>query len=45
MSDQFKAIVLNQEGENFTRQVKFLNKDLLYYNKLNDLRDLFLLLY
>ena len=29
MSDQFKAIVLNQEGENFTRKVKFLNKDFL----------------
>ncbi len=29
MSDQFKAIVLNQEGESFTREVKFLNKDFL----------------
>ena len=29
MSDQFKAIVLNHEGENFTREVKFLNKDFL----------------
>ena len=29
MSDQFKAIVLNQEGESFTREVKILNKDFL----------------
>ena len=29
MSDQFKAIVLNQEGESFTREVKFLNKEFL----------------
>ena len=29
MSDQFKAIVLNQEGESFTREVKFLNKNFL----------------
>ena len=29
MSDQFKAIVLNQEGENFNREIKFLNKDFL----------------
>ena len=29
MSDQFKAIVLNQEGENFTREVKTLNKSFL----------------
>ena len=29
MSDQFKAIVLNQEGESFTREVKFINKDFL----------------
>ena len=25
MSDQFKAIVLNQEGENFSREVKSLD--------------------
>ena len=29
MSDQFKAIVLNQEGENFTREVKSLDKTFL----------------
>ncbi len=29
MSDQFKAIVLNQEGENFTREVKSLDKNFL----------------
>ena len=29
MSDQFKAIVLNQEGENFSREVKSLDKRFL----------------
>ena len=29
MSDQFKAIVLSQEGENFTREVKTLDKSFL----------------
>ena len=29
MSDKFKAIVLNQEGENFTREVKSLDKNFL----------------
>ena len=29
MSDQFKAIVLNQEGENFTREIKSLDKSFL----------------
>ena len=29
MSDQFKAIVLNQEGENFTREIKSINKSFL----------------
>ena len=29
MSDKFKALVLNQEGENFTREVKDLNKSFL----------------
>ncbi len=29
MSDQFKALVLNQEGENFTREVKTLDKTFL----------------
>ena len=29
MSDQFKAIILNQEGENFTREVKSLDKSFL----------------
>ena len=26
MSDQFKALVLNQEGDNFTREVKSVDK-------------------
>ena len=29
MSDQFKAIVLNQEGENFTREIKSIGKSFL----------------
>ena len=29
MSDQFKAIVLNQKGENFSHEVKFLDKSFL----------------
>ena len=29
MSDNFKAIVLNQEGENFSREVKSINKSFL----------------
>ncbi len=29
MYDQFKALVLNQEGDNFTREVKSLNKSFL----------------
>ena len=29
MSDQFKAIVINQEGENFSREVKDINKSFL----------------
>ena len=29
MSDQFKAIVLNQQGENFTREVKSLDRSFL----------------
>ena len=29
MSDQFKALVLNQEGDNFTREVKSLDKNFL----------------
>ena len=29
MSDQFKAIVFNQEGENFSREVKSLDKSFL----------------
>jgi len=29
VSDQFKALVLNQEGDNFTREVKSLNKSFL----------------
>ncbi len=29
MSDQFKAIVLNQEGENFTREIKSIDKSFL----------------
>jgi len=29
MSDNFKALVVNQEGESFTREVKSINKDFL----------------
>ncbi|MDC3138546.1 oxidoreductase [Candidatus Pelagibacter sp.] len=29
MSDQFKALILNQEGENFSREVKFIDKSFL----------------
>ena len=29
MSDQFKALILNQEGENFLRDIKFIDKDFL----------------
>ena len=29
MSENFKALVINQEGENFTREVKNINKEFL----------------
>ena len=29
MSEQFKALVINQEGENFTREVKSIDKSFL----------------
>ena len=29
MSDQFKALIINQEGDNFTREVKFVDKSFL----------------
>jgi alcohol dehydrogenase/acrylyl-CoA reductase (NADPH) len=29
VSDQFKALVINQEGENFTREVKSIDKSFL----------------
>jgi len=29
VSDQFKALVLNQEGDNFTREVKSVDKSFL----------------
>ena len=29
MSDQFKALILNQEGENFTRNIKSIDKSFL----------------
>jgi alcohol dehydrogenase/acrylyl-CoA reductase (NADPH) len=29
MSDNFKALVVNQDGENFTREVKSLDKSFL----------------
>ena len=29
MADSFKALIINQEGENFTREIKFLNKSFL----------------
>ena len=29
MSENFKALVLNQDGENFTREIKSVNKSFL----------------
>ena len=29
MSDQFKALIINQEGDNFSREVKLIDKSLL----------------
>ena len=29
MSESFKALVLNQEGENFNREIKFIDKTFL----------------
>ena len=29
MSDNFKALIVNQEGENFTREVKSIDKSFL----------------
>ena len=29
MTENFKAIVVNQDGENFTREIKSINKDFL----------------
>ena len=29
MSDQFKALILNQEGDNFSREVKSIDKSFL----------------
>ena len=29
MSDKFKAIVINQESENFTREIKEIDKNFL----------------
>ena len=29
MSDNFKALVINQEGENFTREIKLIDKSFL----------------
>ena len=29
MSDKFKAIVINQEGENFSREIKEIDKNFL----------------
>ena len=29
MSDQFKALIINQEGENFTREVKKIDRSFL----------------
>ena len=29
MSDQFKALILNQEGENFSRNIKSIDKSFL----------------
>ena len=33
MSDEFKAIVINQNGEEFTREVKILNKSFLKHGE------------
>ena len=33
MSDSFKALVLNQEGENFNREIKSIDKTFLKRNK------------
>jgi alcohol dehydrogenase/acrylyl-CoA reductase (NADPH) len=29
VSDQFKALIINQEGDNFTREVKLIDKSFL----------------
>ena len=29
MSDQFKALIINQEGEKFTREIKSIDKSFL----------------
>ena len=34
MSDQFKALIINQEGENFTREVKLIDKSFLKHGDL-----------
>ena len=43
MSDSFKALVLNQEGENFSREIKSIDKTFLkrklLINKLFELLD------
>ena len=39
MSAQFKAIVLNQEGENFSREVKYLDKSFFKHGDVADLAE------
>ena len=31
MSDKFKALILDQKGEEFTREIKSIDKDFLKY--------------
>jgi len=42
MSDNFKALVVNQESENFTREVKSINiRDQILKNSPNENKDFF----
>ena len=31
MSDNFKALIVGQEGENFTREIKSIDKDIIVW--------------
>ena len=35
MSDNFKALVINQDGENFTREIKTIDNSFLKHRSLN----------